>query len=74
MAHIISASRSIADRLDFLQALRHLTGDPDTKGALLERQQLHLILEDETWVFGEEYALAAAMPASPRCSNSTSSC
>jgi len=60
LAHIISASRSIADRLDFLQALRHLTGDPEAKETVLERQQLHLILEDETWVFGEEYALAAS--------------
>jgi hypothetical protein len=60
LASIISSSRSIADRLDFLHALGMLTSDSQTKDDVLERQHLHLILEDETWVFGEEYALTAS--------------
>lgn len=60
LAHIISASTSIADRMDFLEALAKLTCDPELKDQVLERQHLHRILEDETWVFGEEYALAVS--------------
>jgi hypothetical protein len=55
---IISASRSITNRLDFLQALEALVLDPEHKDRVLERSQLHRILANETWVFGEEYALA----------------
>jgi hypothetical protein len=60
LRHIIAAATSIADRLDFLEALAQLTCAADIKDEVLERQNLHLMLEDETWVFGEEYALAAS--------------
>jgi DNA-binding transcriptional MerR regulator len=55
---IISASRSITNRLEFLQALEALVLDPEHKDRVLERSQLHRILANETWVFGEEYTLA----------------
>jgi hypothetical protein len=32
--------------------------EPENKTALLERRQLHKILAKESWVFGDEYALA----------------
>ncbi len=60
LSKIISTSRSIADRLDFLAGLWDLTCDTDISGDVLERLHLHLILEDESWVFGEEYGLAAS--------------
>lgn len=60
LSAIISASRLVANRLDFLQGLDYLVFSPDTKAVLLERQQLHKIIEHETWVFGEEFALTAS--------------
>ena len=57
---IIKASRGITDRLDFLAALRILVFDPETKKKVLERSELHRILENETWVFGEQFSLTAS--------------
>lgn len=59
LASVISLSRSITNRLDFLKALEEMILDPELKGKVLERKQLHRILANETWIFGEEYALAA---------------
>lgn len=58
LARIIQAGRSIADRLDFIEALRAMVLDDDVSPHVLERRHLHRILEDETWIFGEEFALA----------------
>jgi hypothetical protein len=60
LGSIIKASRSITDRLDFLAVLRILVFHPDIKKNILERSQLHRILENETWVFGEEFNLTAS--------------
>lgn len=60
LASVIAASTAIADRLEFLQGLAAMTTSPDWKKLILERSQLHKVLEKETWVFGEEYALAAS--------------
>lgn len=57
---VINASRTVADRLDFLRGLEILLFDPKTKEQLLERRQLHKILEDHTWLFGEEFALTVS--------------
>jgi hypothetical protein len=57
LASVIEASKRIADRLDFLSGLGALVFDPDSKKQTLERRQLHRILANETWVFGEEWAL-----------------
>lgn len=54
---IISASKTVADRLTFLRSLELLLFDPDSKKQLLERRQLHRILAEHTWVFGEEFNL-----------------
>ena len=59
LASIISASKVIVDRLDFLAALEILVFDPETRGKVKERSQLHRILARESWVFGEEFALGA---------------
>jgi len=60
LSAIIRASRSITDRLDFLAALRIMVFDPETKGQVRERAELHRILENETWVFGEEFGLTTS--------------
>lgn len=57
---IIRASTSITNRLDFLAALRIMVFDPGVKGKVRERSQLHRILENETWVFGEQFSLTAS--------------
>jgi len=60
LSSLIKASTAITDRLDFLAALEHLVFDPEAKGRLKERTELHRILERECWIFGEEYGLYAS--------------
>lgn len=57
LSAIIKASAMILKRLQFLRGLEILVFDPQSKQQLRERSQLHRILANETWVFGEEYAL-----------------
>ncbi|WP_170178815.1 ATP-binding protein [Solirubrobacter pauli] len=60
LSRLISASSAIAGRLEFLGALRDLTSRDVHRKRLLERSQLHKLVEAEPWIFGEEYALAAS--------------
>ncbi|MCC3653358.1 ATP-binding protein [Streptomyces sp. S07_1.15] len=57
LTSLIKASTKASGRLDFLAALEHLVFDPEAKGRVKERTELHRILENECWVFGEEYGL-----------------
>jgi hypothetical protein len=57
LTEIISASKLIANRLDFIEALKLMVFEPELKGKLKERSQLHRILAAETWIFGEEFNL-----------------
>ncbi len=57
LSSIITAAKTVADRLKFISALEIIVFDPETKGRLKERSQLHKILAENTWVFGEEYNL-----------------
>jgi hypothetical protein len=57
LSAIITAAKTVADRLKFISALESIVFDPETKGRLKERSQLHRILAENTWVFGEEYNL-----------------
>jgi hypothetical protein len=54
---ILSAAKVVTDRLNFLAGLEHLLFDKDLKKRLLERKQLHRVLAENTWIFGEEYHL-----------------
>ncbi len=58
LTDLIATSNAIAGRLDFLRGLEALVMPGDIAKVLKERSQLHRILASETWVFGEEYALA----------------
>ena len=58
LSAIISAAKMVADRLDFLRGLEILVFDPKSREQLLERRQLHRIVAQQTWIFGEEYALS----------------
>lgn len=57
LSSIITAAKTVADRLKFLTALESIVFDPEKKKRLKERTQLHKILAENTWVFGEEYNL-----------------
>ncbi|WBB78612.1 ATP-binding protein [Micromonospora sp. WMMD882] len=57
LSSLIKASSDIADRLDFLAALKHMVFEPEIRRVLKERTQLHKILENEAWIFGEHYRL-----------------
>jgi len=54
---IISVSKTVADRLDFLKGLEAIVFDVEIKKTLLERRQLHRIIAEHTWVFGETFHL-----------------
>ncbi|MBK7815026.1 MAG: ATP-binding protein [Rhodocyclaceae bacterium] len=55
---IISASKVVADRLKFIEGLDVLLFKEGEKENLKERTQLHRLLADNTWIFGEEFSLS----------------
>ncbi len=57
LTSIISAAKLVADRLDLLDGLSKMLFDQDLKRTFKERSQLHKIIADNTWIFGEEFAL-----------------
>lgn len=60
LSSIIEASKMVADRLQLIVGLEELLFRKETKRDLLERTQLHRMLENETWLFGEEYLLTSS--------------
>lgn len=58
LSAIISAAKIVADRLKFLTGLEAILFDNDSKKRLKERSQLHRIIAQNCWVFGEEYNLS----------------
>ena len=56
LAAIINAAKTVVDRLDFVSSLDSLLFG-EFKKTLLERKQLHRILAEELWIFGEQYSL-----------------
>jgi len=54
---VINAAKAVTDRLDFLKALQLLVFEPKSRRQLLERSQLHRIIAQETWIFGEQFNL-----------------
>lgn len=58
LSSIINAAKVVADRLKFLSGLDAILFDKGPKQRLKERTQLHRILAENPWVFGEEYHLS----------------
>jgi hypothetical protein len=56
---ILNASKMIAGRLAFLAGLRALVFEPDLKKVVRERTQLHRLVAEHTWIFGEEFNISA---------------
>lgn len=60
LSSIISSAKVVTNRLDFLSGLHDLLFDKETKKTFLERDQLHKMLEQEAWIFHEEFGLASS--------------
>lgn len=60
LSSIINAVKTVTHRLKFLAGLEEVLFGKETKNRLKERSQLHKILEDNIWIFGEEYMLSAS--------------
>lgn len=58
LSSIISAAKIVADRLRFLSGLEAILFDKESKKRLKERSQLHRIIAQNCWLFGEEYNLS----------------
>lgn len=56
LSSIIKSAKVVADRLDFLEGLESLIFNH--KKTLLERDQLHKILDNEAWIFDEHFTLS----------------
>jgi len=60
LSAIISAAKLVADRLKFLLGLESILFDRELKKYLKERSQLHKIIAENTWIFGEQYNLSVS--------------
>jgi hypothetical protein len=60
LTRIISAAKLVADRLEFLEGLEAMLFRLELKATFKERKQLHRLLETNTWIFGEEFALTVS--------------
>jgi hypothetical protein len=60
LAAVISSAKMVADRLEFLTGLEAMLFDADLKKHLKERSQLHKIVAENTWLFGEQFALTVS--------------
>lgn len=60
LAAIVGAASEVARRLDLLSTLRHLVYSPDVSDEMREVDQLHPLIRDNVWIFGEEWKLSAS--------------
>jgi hypothetical protein len=58
LASIIGSAKVVADRLKFLVGLEAILFDDGPKQRLKERTQLHRIIAENCWLFGEEFSLS----------------
>jgi hypothetical protein len=55
LSNIIDTMKEVTNRLSFLQALERLIYDQPIKENILEHKNLHKIIVNETWIFGDTY-------------------
>lgn len=58
LSSIIGAAKVVSDRLKFLNGLEAVLFSPEPKKRLKERSQLHRIIAQNCWLFGEEFGLS----------------
>ncbi len=56
---VIHAAKTVSDRLCFINGLEQILHDKEKRKHLKERTQLHRILVEELWIFGDEYTLGS---------------
>lgn len=57
LSNVIKVSNEISERIKFVSALEEMIYDKDIARNVKERSQLHKILAENTWIFGEEFTL-----------------
>lgn len=60
MSNIIKTNKVIVDKLTFLHLLESYLAYGDTSKYILERSQLHKIIEKHLWIFGNQYELGTS--------------
>ncbi|MEA1084213.1 ATP-binding protein [Sphingomonas sp. CD22] len=60
LSNIIEASATVADRLTFVHGLEELVYNEEHSEDLLERAQLHQLVAQNIWLFGEQYNLTVS--------------
>lgn len=58
LSSVISASKIVTDRLNFICGLENTVNSKIGKKNLRERTQLHRILVENCWIFGDEFLLS----------------
>lgn len=58
LSAMIGAAKIVTDRLKFLAGLEAILFDKASKKELKERSQLHRIIAENCWIFGDEFTLA----------------
>ena len=60
LSAIIGAASEVTKRMELLDGLRYFNYDPDMSNNFREVDQLHPLIKDNTWLFGETWQLAAS--------------
>src|SRR5690606_24972393 len=60
LGNIIEASATVSERMTFIQGLEELVYNEDHSIDLLERAQLHEVVAQNVWLFGEQYTLTVS--------------
>ncbi|MEN4524164.1 ATP-binding protein [Pantoea agglomerans] len=58
ISSVINVSKIITDRLKFIAGLESLLFEKESRKVFKERSQLHKIMADNTWFFGESFTLS----------------
>ena len=58
LGQIVGAAAEVAQRLDLISTLRHVIYSPDVSSKMREVDQLHPLIKDQAWLFGEDWRLS----------------
>lgn len=58
---VITFSDNVANKMAFLDFLHEINYSDDISKHILERKQLHKVLEKNLWIFGEQYIYSSAI-------------
>jgi Histidine kinase-, DNA gyrase B-, and HSP90-like ATPase len=58
LSNIIVASNLIADRITTIQVIKEMVSDPERRLSVKERGELDLIVQANTWIFGEQFHIS----------------